>query len=93
MTVKYLYRNYMSQEIPAEAFSDILLELERQPLQENMYRDKAGAGRSQAFLIVNRRCLPPDYSRQCWLRPKLLYLLKEFADKYVTLPYNAITVN
>ena len=80
-------------EIPSEAFQEILEELNHQPLQENKYRDKAGAGRSQAFLVVNRRCLPPDYSRQCWLRPKLLYLLKEFADKYVDISYNAITVN
>lgn len=80
-------------DIPPEAFAEILQELEQKPLHENKYRTTAGNGRSQAFLVVNRRCLPPDYSRQCWMRPKLLYHLKEFADKYVDISYNAITVN
>lgn len=80
-------------EIPQEAFAEILQELEQKPLHNNKYRGSAGEGKSQAFLVVNRRCLPPDYSRQCWMRPKLLYLLKEFADKYVDISYNAITVN
>jgi hypothetical protein len=79
--------------IPAEAFDEILSELESRPIPINRYRKLAGDGRSQAFLITGRRCLPPDYSRLCWLRPKLLFHLLDFADKYVDISYNAITVN
>lgn len=79
--------------IPKEAFSDILKELERQPLPINEYRLKSGTGRSQSFGIVNRRNLPPDYSRLCWLRPKLYHHLLEFADKYVDISFNSITLN
>jgi len=74
-------------------FDEILRELSRQPLQENKYRTVAGSGRSQAFGIVGRRSLKPDYSRQCWFRPKLFYHLIEFAKKHVTIPWTSITVN
>ena len=47
----------------------------------------------RTFGIVGRRCLPPDYSRQNWLRPYLFKLLMDFAAKYVKIPWNAITVN
>lgn len=80
-------------ELPTEAFQDIIRELQRQPLQENKYRNTSGAGRSQAFGVVNRRCLAPDYSRQCWHRPLLYHHLLEFGKKYVDLSFNAITVN
>lgn len=83
----------MAQPIETSAFDDLITELKRQPLQENKYRDRAGSGRSQAFGIVNRRCLPPDYSRQNWLRPYLYHLLLEFGKKYVQIPFNSITVN
>ena len=79
--------------IPQESFKDILEELQRQPITMNQYRTKAGAGCSQTFGIVNRRSLPPDYSRQNWLRPYLYHLLLEFATKHVTIPFNSITVN
>jgi len=80
--------------IPPEAFDEILKELSRQPLEMNKYRMKVGNGRSQAFGVVNRRCLPPDYSRQCWRRPYLYKLLLDFGNKYVSqIPWNAITVN
>ena len=79
--------------IPEEAFQDIISELERRPLATNKYRKQSGEGQSQAFLVVNRRCLPPDYSRQCWTRPKLLYHLLEFAEKYVDISFNSITIN
>jgi len=82
----------MSQ-IPSEAFDEILQELRRQPITMNQYRTKAGAGCSQTFGIVNRRSLPPDYSRQNWHRPYLYHLLMDFAQKYVTIPFNSITVN
>ena len=80
-------------EIPAEAFDEIIKELKRQPIATNKYRTKAGSGQSQTFGIVNRRCLPPDFSRQNWLRPMLYHMLLEFAQKYVTIPFNSITIN
>jgi len=83
----------MNNIIPESAFEEIKKELERQPLSINEYRLKAGTGRSQAFGIVNRRCLAPDYSRNCWTRPKLYYHLLEFGKQYVDLSFNAITVN
>ena len=88
---KYLLRLYYM--IPPEAFQEIQAELERRSLQTNKYRDRAGEGKSQAFGLVNRRCLPVDYSRQCWLRPKLYFHLLEFANKYVDIPWTSITVN
>jgi hypothetical protein len=83
----------MQQPINHSEFADIINELKAHPLQVNEYRDKAGAGRSQAFGIVNRRCLPPDYSRQNWCRPYLYHLLLEFGAKHVKIPFNSITVN
>lgn len=80
-------------EIPTEAFTELQEELLRKPLVVNSYRMKSGAGRSQAFGVVNRRCLPPDYSRQCWRRPYLYKLLLDFADTYVDIPWTSITVN
>ena len=80
--------------IPEEAFEDILFELERLPLAINNYRKKVGEGRSQAFGVVGKRGLPPDYSRQCWFRPYLYKLLLDFGEKYVTdISWNAITLN
>jgi len=74
-------------------FADIIAELTARPLQVNEYRNKAGSGRSQTFGVVGRRCLPPDASRMNWLRPKLYHHLLEFAEKYVAIPFNSITVN
>jgi hypothetical protein len=79
--------------IPKEAFTEIIKELERQPIPENRYRVTSGQGRSQAFGLTNRRCLPPDYSRNCWSRPLLYKHLLDFASTYVDLSYNAITLN
>lgn len=71
----------------------IIDELKRQKLPVNNYRNKSGSGRSQAFGIVCRRCLPPDYSRLCWQRPYLYKLLLDFGKKYVSIPFTSITVN
>jgi hypothetical protein len=76
-----------------EDFDAIITELQRRPLEQNNYRKKTGGGKSQAFGLVNRRCLPPDYSRNNWKRPYLYKLLLDYADKYVDISYNAITVN
>lgn len=81
------------KQIPSEAFDEILAELHHKPIEINKYRNRAGEGRSQTFGIVGRRCLPPDYSRQNWLRPKLYSLLLDFGRKYVDLSFNSITVN
>ena len=80
-------------EIPPEAFKEIIEELEKKPLQLNQYRKTSGSGRSQAFGLVNRRSLPPDYSRNNWTRPYLYKLLLDFAEKYVSIPFTSITVN
>jgi hypothetical protein len=80
-------------QIPAEEFALILAELQRQPLPINKFRKKVGLGRSNAFGLTNRRCLPADYSRYCWLRPYLYKLLLDFGAKYVPFPYTSITVN
>ena len=77
----------------ADDFADILKELERQSISVNKYRTTSGDGRSQAFGVVGRRGLPPDYSRQCWLRPYLYKLLLDFGTKHITHPYTSITVN
>jgi len=78
--------------IPEEDFAEIIAELERRPLDINNYRG-SGIGRSQVFGIVNRRCLPADYSRWSWKRPYLYHLLLEFAKKHVQIPFTSITVN
>lgn len=81
------------QTITSSAFDDIISELQRRPISDNQYRDKAGAGRSQTFGIVNRRSLHPHYSRQNWLRPYLYHLLLEFGSNYVDVSFNSITIN
>jgi hypothetical protein len=82
-----------STEIPESAFTEIIKELERQPIPINYYRSKSGHGRSQAFGLIHRWYLPPDYSRMCWKRANLYKLLLDFADKYVSIPYTSITLN
>ena len=79
--------------IAASEYTDIIKELERQPLLQNMYRTISGPGKSQVLGVVNRRCLPPDYSRLCWNRPYLYKLLLDFAEKNVKIPFTSITVN
>ena len=82
------------EEIPSEAFEEILKELHRRPVPMNHERLRSGGnGRSTAFGIVVRRSMPPDYCRNCWKRPFLYKLLLDFANRYVHIPFNAITVN
>jgi len=83
----------MQSQIDSSEFDAIINELRTKPLQINEYRLKSGSGRSQAFGIVNRRCLPPDYSRQNWIRPYLYHLLLEFGKKFVPISFNSIIVN
>lgn len=84
---------FREMEVPPEAFNDIIKELEAHPIEMNYYRSKSGRGRSQAFGLVNRRSLPPDYCRMCWRRPYLYKLLLDFAEKYVPIPFTSITLN
>jgi hypothetical protein len=79
--------------IPKEAFDAIYQELKRKPLDRNDYRNKSGAGISQSFGVVNKRSMPPDYSRQSWLRPYLHKLLWDFGQQYVDISFNSVTVN
>lgn len=82
--------------LPKSAFDEIQKEIERKSIEMNKYRLASGDGKSQTFGLVNRRCLPPDYSRQCWLRPYLYKLLLDFGEKYVKprgIDFNSITVN
>jgi len=76
-----------------EDFSAILDELRRRPITINKYRNSAGEGRSQAFGVVGRRCLDPDYSRNSWQRPYLYKLLLDFGEKHVKIPFTSITIN
>ena len=69
---------------PQEAFADILQELQQRPIHDTE--------RSLTFGVVAKRCLPPDYSRLCWLRPKLYYHLLEFGKKHVDISFNSITI-
>lgn len=80
-------------EIPAEEFTALYEHFSLHPIPVNKYRNVSGTGRSQTLGIVGRRCLPPDYSRMNWHRPFTLKLLKEFADKWVPIPWNAVTIN
>jgi len=75
------------------SLEEIQIELERHPIPINKYRLTSGSGCSQAFGIVNRRCLPPDYSRQCWTRPYLYKLLLDYGRAHVSIPFTSITVN
>ena len=79
--------------VPAAAFEDIVIELGRRPIAVNNYRIKSGVGRSQCFGLVNKRCLAPDLSRQCFQRPYLYHLLCEYAEKYVPIEWDGVTVN
>jgi len=75
------------------SLADIIQELERLPIPINKYRPSSGDGRSQAFGVVNRRCLPPDFSRQCWKRSYLYKLLLDYGREHVPIPFTSVTVN
>ena len=75
------------------SLAEIQKELERLPIPVNNYRPTAGVGRSAAFGVVNRRCLPPDYSRNSWTRPYLYKLLLDYGRQHVPIPFSSVTVN
>jgi hypothetical protein len=79
--------------IPREAFDAIYQELKRKSLDRNDYRNRSGSGVSQTFGLVNKRSMPPDISRQSWLRPYLHKLLWDFGAQHVDVSFNAVTVN
>jgi len=72
---------------------EIQKELERLPIPVNKYRLSSGEGRSQCFGVVNRRCLPPDYSRNSWTRPYLYKLLLDYGREHVPFAFTSVTVN
>jgi hypothetical protein len=69
--------------IPCEEFQPILNELQRKPLK----------GRSFTFGITTKRTGTPDYSRLCWMRPRLYKLLLDFAEKHVKIPHTTCVLN
>ena len=71
----------------------IIKEMERLPIPMNHHRKTSGSGRTGAFGMTNKRCLPPDLSRLCWQRPYLYHLLLEFGRRCVPISWNAITIN
>lgn len=75
------------------ALKVIATELKRRHVASNRSRLSSGVGRSQTFGVVNRRCLPNDYSARCFKRPYLYKLLLDFGMGFITTPFNAITVN
>ena len=81
------------EKIPELEFSEILEYIRKRPIEVNKYRPSVGIGRSQTWGIVNRRCLPPDISRQSWRHPYLHKLLMDFAAKHVPVPFTSIQVN
>jgi len=80
-------------EIPIEEFKDILEFLNKRPMEINKWRANVGLGRSQCLGIVNKRCLPPNLSRQSWRNPYLHHLLMKFAAKNINIPFTSIQVN
>jgi hypothetical protein len=80
-------------EIPESAFAALTAELIRKRIPINKDRYDAGAGRSQAFGVIRRWSYRPHLSRNTWMRPELWALLLDFAEKYVTVAWDAVTVN
>ena len=81
------------EPVPANAFSEILQELQRQSLPINKFRKKVGLGRSNTFGLVNRRSLSPDYSRMCWHRSYLYKLLLDYGNSFVPFSWTSVTLN
>ena len=74
----------------------LLTKIEEELIKKKLLKTQrvnSGVGRSNVFGVVNRRCLPSDYSRFCWLRPYLYKLLLEFGERYINHPFTSITVN
>lgn len=69
--------------LSTEEFQPILDELQRKPLK----------GRSFTFGITTKRTGTPDYSRLCWMRPRLYKLLLDFAEKHVKIPHTTCVLN
>jgi len=74
-------------------FENIIQELNRQPLPNNRHRKSVGIGKTQTFGVVDRRCRAPDYSAITYERPYLYKLLLDFGNEFISVRWNAITVN
>jgi hypothetical protein len=73
--------------IPPEAFRSILQEIESDPTLKEKH-----SGRSLTFGIINRRNQSSDYSRNNWLRASLYAKVLDFAEKYVGIPFDTISI-
>lgn len=80
-------------DVPYEDLFDIQQELILHPLAVNPDRRKSGKGRSQAFGVIRRWSYRPWISRNTWMRVGLWGLLQKFAEKYVTVDWDAVQVN
>jgi hypothetical protein len=75
-------------EIPSSAFESI-----RSIIKMDAGLKEKQSGRSLTFGIINRRNQSCDYSRNNWLRGDLYSALLQFGEKYVTVPFDSITVS
>ena len=75
-------------DIQQEAFDAILHEIS----SDHSLKEKQ-SGRSLTFGIINRRNTGADYSRNNWLRGSLYAKLLEFGEKYVTVPFDTVSVS
>jgi hypothetical protein len=79
-------------DVQKNILQEIQIELKRRPLEINKYRN-SGIGRSVAFGIVSKRCMPPDLSRANWMRPYLAFLLERYGKTLIDFEFTSITVN
>lgn len=74
-------------EIPLTAYEPILHEINSDPSLQEKHRS-----RNLTFGIIHRRNESMDYSRNNWIRGKLYSCLLQFAEKYVTVPFDSISI-
>lgn len=67
--------------------------LSKHRLGNNKYRVRVGEGQSNTLGIVSKRSAPADLSRLSWGHPYLHFLLMNFAEKYVPVPFTSVQVN
>lgn len=73
--------------LPESAFTAILQQIESDPSLKEKH-----SGRSLSFGIINRRNQSSDYSRNNWIRSSLYAKLLAFADTYVKIPFDSISI-
>jgi len=75
-------------ELPESAFSQIVTLIN----SDKSLKEKQ-SGRSLTFGIINRRNQTCEYSRNNWLRGELYSSLLQFGEKYVTVPWDTVSVS